>query len=111
MSCSACNVIRLYRSSHCPICKSCIAKTSRHSVVFGICIGAANELVCLLFFLSLFVTESYLLYIFAVGNTYSIITRVMFYLLNMSICWLSLVEFATLLILVMMLLFRTLDME
>jgi len=111
MSCNGCNIIRLYRSMHCPVCKTCIAKHTRHSIIFGICIGAANELLSLLFFLSLFATECYLLYLFLVANSYGFITKLMFYLLNISICWLSFVEFATLLILVRHVLYRILDME
>lgn len=41
-SCQACGIVRFFRSMHCPFCKSCVAKHSRHSVVFGICVGAAN---------------------------------------------------------------------
>lgn len=42
MNCQACGIIRLFRSIHCPMCKTCVAKHSRHSLVFGSCIGASN---------------------------------------------------------------------
>ena len=46
----------MFRATHCPFCKVCVAKHSRHSLVFGSCIGAANEFLCTLFFLSLTLT-------------------------------------------------------
>jgi hypothetical protein len=68
--------------------------------VFGVCVGAPNELLALLFFLSLFATQCYVLYLFFVANSYGLITKLMFYMLNVSVCWMSFVETATLLILV-----------
>lgn len=104
--CGGCGIIRFYRSMHCPFCKSCIAKHSRHSVLFGICIGAANEFIALLFFLSLFATQAVTLYLFS-HLTYGIITKVLFYLMNGVFCWMSFTEFAKLAILVPYLPFRT----
>lgn len=98
-TCGGCGIIRYYRSMHCPFCKSCIAKHSRHSILFGVCIGAANELFALLFFLSLFLTQAGVLWLFS-HLSYGIITKVLFYLMNGAFCWMSFTEFAKLAILV-----------
>lgn len=42
LTCSQCKILKVFRSNHCPICKVCIPKFTRHSLVFGICVGAAN---------------------------------------------------------------------
>jgi hypothetical protein len=100
MTCGGCKIVKPFRATHCPACKSCIGKHSRHSVAFGICIGAANELPAILFFLLLFVTQVVTLGSFAKVSTYGFLTRFMFYLLNGWVCWTTLRETATLFILV-----------
>lgn len=99
-TCGGCKIVKPFRAMHCPACKSCIAKHSRHSVAFGSCIGAANELPAILFFSLLFVTQAVTLGSFAQVSSYGFLTKVMFYLLNGWVCWTTLRETATLLILV-----------
>ena len=89
MSCQACQIVRLFRATHCPFCKTCIAKHSRHSVVFGSCIGAANEMLCLFFFFFLGLTLNLIIIRFWNSNTYGMLTKLMFYLLNIPLCWMS----------------------
>lgn len=74
------------------MCKTCIPKFTRHSLVFGVCIGAANELLSLLFFMSMTMLSSYSLYKFSqLISLFGIITIAMFYLLNVAIVWMSFV--------------------
>jgi hypothetical protein len=91
---------------HCPFCKSCISKHSAHSVVFGLCIGAANELFALLYFLSFWVTEALVLWMFFKLGTYGLVTKVMFYLMNGTFCWMAFTEFAKLAVFVRLYLCR-----
>ena len=42
MLCNKCKVLKVYRTMHCPACDSCIKKHTRHSLIFGRCIGAPN---------------------------------------------------------------------
>lgn len=93
MNCQACQIPRMFRSTHCPFCKVYVAKHSRHSLVFGNCIGAANELLCALFFLSLALTLGLILYHFWQTSTYGLLTKIMFYSLNVSLFWMSFNEF------------------
>jgi hypothetical protein len=105
-SCGACGIVRFYRAMHCPFCKSCVAKHSRHSVVFGVCVGAANEIFALLFFLLLWATQLLILWLFFQAGTYGIITKIMFYAMNATICWMAFTEFAALLMFVNVMLCR-----
>jgi hypothetical protein len=65
-------------------------------VVFGICIGAANEFFALLFFLLFWVTQLVILWLFFKAGTYGLITKIMFSLMNGAFCWMSFTEFAKL---------------
>ena len=40
--CATCEVLKGFRSQHCPQCKECIPKYSGHSSLFNRCIGASN---------------------------------------------------------------------
>lgn len=93
MNCQSCGIIRVFRATHCPFCKDCVAKHSRHSIVFGSCIGAANEFLCTLFFLFLSLTLGVVLSRFWYLSSYGMLTKVMFYLLNVPLCWMSFNEF------------------
>ncbi len=42
MKCSNCKILKTFRAFHCPMCKICVPKFSRHSLAFGTCIGAGN---------------------------------------------------------------------
>lgn len=42
LTCSECKILKIFRSNHCPVCKVCVPKFTRHSLVFGTCVGAAN---------------------------------------------------------------------
>lgn len=48
-NCITCNVVRLPRSKHCPLCNSCCAKYDHHCVWLGNCIGFNNMGVFLIF--------------------------------------------------------------
>ena len=111
MNCQACQIPRMFRSTHCPFCKVCVAKHSRHSLVFGNCIGAANELLCALFFLSLALTLGLILYHFWQTSTYGLLTKIMFYSLNVSLFWMSFNEFLQFFVFVSIFLFRITVME
>lgn len=95
---------------HCPYCKSCVTKHTRHSIAFGACIGAANEFFSLLFFTLFWATQLLILYTFYSTNTYGIITKIMFYAMNGSLCWISFTDAATLFIFVRMRLCRIFTM-
>ena len=111
MNCQQCKIVRMFRATHCPFCNTCVAKHSRHSVVFGSCIGAANELLCVLFFMSLTVTLGVIVASFWETNTYGLLTKIIFYLMNVPFCWLSLAESAGFIVFVRMSLCRTMSME
>ena len=111
MSCQGCGIIRLFRATHCPFCKTCIAKHSRHSIVFGGCIGAANEMLCVLFFFMLWCSLNMMLLVFFWGNGYGFLTRLMFYLLNVPLCWMSFNEFLQFFVFVIIGLYRIMFME
>lgn len=81
---------------HCPFCKSCVAKHSRHSVVFGICVGAANEFYALIFFLLFWLTQLVSLSLFFHAASYGLLTKLMFYSMNGTLCWMAFTEFITL---------------
>ena len=91
-TCSGCGTLKLFRAAHCQFCKTCVAKHSRHSLVWGGCIGAANELLAMLFFAALAVTLGNTLTRFWAKGSYGLLTRVMFYLLNVPLCWMAWVE-------------------
>lgn len=91
---------------HCPFCKSCVAKHSRHSVVFGVCVGASNEFFAILFFLLFWITQMTILFLFFQAGTYGIITKIMFYAMNGSLCWMAFTEFAALTMFVLIALCR-----
>lgn len=95
-SCNPCGIVRFYRSMHCPFCKSCVAKHSRHSVVFGICVGAANEFYALIFFLLFWLTQLVSLSLFFHAASYGLLTKLMFYSMNGTLCWMAFTEFITL---------------
>ncbi len=42
MYCSECEVVAGFRSNHCPMCKECVSKHSKHSMVLNSCIGSNN---------------------------------------------------------------------
>ncbi len=89
--CPQCKILKIFRSFHCPICKVCITKFTRHSLAFGSCIGSANELLALGFFFCLTVAEILTLGYFFLDTNYGLITNFMFYALNAYICWSSFV--------------------
>ena len=111
MSCTQCGIVRVFRAFHCPFCKTCVPKHSRHSIVWGSCIGASNQLLAMGFFLILSLVLGDAIYGFYLKGSYGIITKVMFYLLNGSLCWISTNEFLQLFIFVIVDLVRTLYME
>ena len=111
LSCQGCGIIRLFRATHCPFCKTCIAKHSRHSIVFGSCIGAANEMLCIFFFFFLWISLNTILIKFWWGNSYGFLTKLMFYLLNIPLCWMSFGEFMQFFVFVLFCLFRIMCME
>lgn len=75
---------------HCPFCKMCVPKFSRHSIVFGVCIGAANELLVILFFLSMVVFECYFLYkLTMLFDQFGAITITIQYILNFTVLYIS----------------------
>ncbi len=83
---------KAFRACHCPLCKTCVPKFSRHSLVFGVCVGAANELLVILFFLSMAILSSYSLYkLVTLRSLYGIITLAMIYSINLAIIWMSVV--------------------
>lgn len=87
MKCQGCDIVRLFRAAHCPFCKTCIAKHSRHSVIFGSCIGAANEMLCLIFFLCMGLSLNLTILRFFHVTSYGLLTKIMFYALNVPLCW------------------------
>ena len=111
MNCQECGIIRLFRAAHCPYCKTCIAKHSRHSIVFGSCIGAANEMLCLLFFFFLGLSLNIIVIRFWHGTSYGFLTKIMFYLLNIPLCWMSYNEFLQFFVFVKLFLCRIISME
>ena len=57
--CEECDLIKVLRSNHCPICKKCIKKYQFHSDWFNICIGGSNEL---LYSITLFFSNGYIFF-------------------------------------------------
>lgn len=100
MSCQPCAIIKAFRAFHCPVCKTCVPKFTRHSLVFASCIGAANELLACLFFGVFGGVEFYILWVFLTQTSYGLVTQVMFCWLNGFLCWESLCECVSILILV-----------
>ena len=98
MSCGQCGIVRMFRAAHCPFCKSCVAKHTRHSLVWGICIGGANQFLAWLFFVASTFTFLAICLIFHWTNKYGAITKIMFYFVNVPLFWMSFVQAITLFI-------------
>jgi hypothetical protein len=56
--CDECEVVKGFRTNHCPSCKACIPKYTRHSLVLNQCIGASNELLYMMLMLCIFIAQS-----------------------------------------------------
>lgn len=104
--CPQCKVLKIFRAFHCPICKVCITKFTRHSLAFGSCIGSTNELLAWTFFFSLTVAEFLTILAFFNDTNYGFITNIMFYLLNIYIFWISFVEMSIIFVMVIFLLYE-----
>ena len=103
LACPQCKILKLFRAFHCPMCKVCITKFTRHSLVFGSCIGSTNELLAWAFFFCLTVAEFLTIWAFFNESSYGMITNIMFYALNVYIFWISFVEMSTIFMMVIFL--------
>lgn len=102
LNCPQCKILKLFRAFHCPMCKVCITKFTRHSLAFGSCIGSTNELLAWAFFFCLSVAEFFTISAFFNESDYGLITNIMFYALNVYIFWISFVEMSTIFVMVIL---------
>lgn len=66
--CDECEVVRGFRINHCPSCKSCVPKYTRHSLLLNQCIGAGNELLYIAMMMALFLAQLCVLIEFTVSH-------------------------------------------
>lgn len=100
--CEECEVVKAFRIHHCPSCKSCIPKYTRHSLLLNQCIGAGNEILYLGIVLSLFLAQTWALLEFTIHHRQevemSLASKVSFYIINIYVCWLALSDVLTIFI-------------